>query len=337
MLGDKWGHPTPARLDGSDPYQAQWNPFEEFGRLITGSPTTQQMELQSRHIRDPNRGDFQIGGLNDYQNRARQIGDSGRQFGDQTFMDTIDARSRNAYADADYQNRVGQEHAAFQGDGTDANGAAKQAQAFEAIANMAAGKGPSLAAATQRAGLNQMNSAIQSQAMSHAGNTGIGNTQRNLLNAQAANANNIQQTGAMSSAAEQMGALNQMGGQAAAIRSAELQRRNQNLASILGGQGFQLQSRGLANQTNLGLMGLGMNAGFQGREMQAGANNNVFASNVAQTQSNQAYDEALRRAGAMRTELGVMGQRSGAKAAAGAFGTIGDWIKGVASMGAGGA
>ena len=168
--------------------------------------------------------------------------------------------------------------------GQGAAGGDQQIQAFNSVANMAAGNGPSLARANTQAALAQQNAALQSQAMSYAGSTGTGNTQRNLLNAQAANQGQAMQAGSQAAAAEQMGAVGQMAGAANALRSANLSERGQNLSGVG-------QMMGAAND---------------------------------QTRNMMQYDAGQQQLGQSRADIGMKATESGAKAAGGVFSTLGN-------------
>src|SRR6476659_7977374 len=134
------------------------------GGLIGGNPSGSDINKQADKLVGPDKANYQIGGAD-------------------AFRSNTGANSRVAYDQAaNYNQQLADSNRKFQGMGQ--AGAAQQDTAFNLMNQMAQGKGPSLAAANMQAGLNQQNLAAQSQAMSSAGNTGLGNSQRNLLNAQ---------------------------------------------------------------------------------------------------------------------------------------------------------
>lgn len=153
---------------------------------------------------------------------------------------------------------VGQGYQALGASGVGNSGLAAQQSALGSITNMANGNGPSLARANMQSGLNSTFQNLSNQAMSNQGNSGAGNSQRNLLNAQANAANNVTNQGAVSSVAEQMGALQQQNAAAQGLTQGQLAQgafQQQNLAgqgSALAGRGNALAGQQSATQAAFG-------------------------------------------------------------------------------------
>ena len=170
------------------------------------------------------------------------------------------------------------------------NGMSQQASATGLLAQTAMGNGPSLARANMQAGLAQQAAALQSQAMSNQGNTGQGESQRNLLNAQAAAGNNTVQAGGIASAAEQLGAQGQYVGAANAQTNSAM-----NNALNASNAGFQHNAQ-------------------QFQAAQIGAQNALAAHNadVQQQGASQAYDNSMQDLGRARAGIGLQATQASA-------------------------
>lgn len=146
---------------------------------------------------------------------------------------------------------VGAGYGALANSGVGNSGLAAQQSALGSITNMANGNGPSLAGANMQAGLNSTFQNLSNQAMSAQGNVGAGNSQRNLLNAQANAANNVSQQAGQASVAEQMGALQQETGAAQGLTQGQLAQGNFQQGN-LAGQGNALAGQQSATQASFG-------------------------------------------------------------------------------------
>ncbi len=266
--GNSAALPAGANINNGYTPASSQNVIETAGSAISGAPSQVQVENQMAYLRGPNRDAYQINGLPDYNRNMNNMANQASSF-------------YNLNAN-DPQRNMGQ---------------SQQLAAYNNLANMAAGNGPSLARQNLQAGLNQTNQALQSQAMSSAGGAGLGNSQRNLLNAQANAAGNMQQAAAQASAAEQIGAMQAQGNAANALRSS----------------GQNQQQLNMANQQNM-------------LNNQMGAYNNQFGANLAQTQANMGYDQANQNLGIAQANIGLQGANSGAAAAKGYADFIGKGI-----------
>lgn len=233
--------------------------MQKIGTYFSGSASSSDIDSNMKYLKDPNQANYQIQGLGDYQNAQAGLANQAQQM----------------YQDNTNNPLVSQ-------------GQGQQLDAYNSLANMAAGNGPSLARANMQAGLNQTNSALQSQAMSSAGGAGAGNSQRNLLNAQAAASGNALNQANQASVAEQMGALQQQGGAANALRSAAQGQQQINLGN---------QQALMGNQQN--------------------AYNSMLNANAMQAQNNMNYDQNLQNEGLAKSNIGIQGTNSGAAAKGG--------------------
>ncbi len=269
QAGQGMGNPTSNNFDQ--------NNLQSIGSLVGGSPTSNQVLGNMAYLQGPNQANYKINGLDDYQNQQAGFrNDNLTLFNEQRASPLL------------------------------TQGQDQQMQSYNALQQMAQGNGPSLARANLQAGLNQQNAALQSQAMSSAGGAGMGNSQRNLLNAQAAAGTNMQNQAQQASVAEQMGALQQQSAAANAYR---------NSAMAQQGINAQTNQQFLNNQMN------SYNAGF--------------GANLAQTQANMGYDAAVQGYGRDRANVGLQATNSGAQASRDAAGFFGNIINGGAAALAG--
>lgn len=197
-------------------------------------------------------------------------------------------------------------------------GIAAQQGALGDITQMAHGGGPSLAAANMNAGLNTTFQNLSNQAMSNQGNVGAGNSQRNLLNAQANAANNVTQQAGVASVAEQMGALQQESGAAQGLTQAQLQQGNFQRGLLTDQAGNAVNQASIGQQDTSNSMALdAANAAAQDKknayQAQAnGATASRFSSGLGYI--GQALSDASTIAGAVATgggSLAVQGALKG--------------------------
>lgn len=321
----------------------------DWSQALSGKAGYDAAQTSQNYVYNPNAANYTIAGQPLYQGQQKDLASQYGGLGSQAFSQTNALNQQAAAQNAAYQNNVNTSTQNFlnnaQGLGNyDTNlanqGAQQQQQAYNAIMNVAQGNGPSLAGKNIQAALNQQNAAAHAQSLANQGLGGAGNAQRNLLSAQAQNANNAIQAGQQASVAEQLGAIGQQNAaatnlraanqaQASAASSAGLAQRSLNAGALSNQYSAQLAGNNLANNTAINALGLGYGTQAAALGGQAAAYNNAFNANIAQQQANQAYDQALQAEGNTRAQINTNAVQSQAAQNQGIITTLGNVASGI--------